>query len=87
MIGLIGEIVGTTTGGYLGSLLTILPFVLRSIFMLLGMLPLFFLPEQKIEASERTSALRHFGQRELELAAARRVEQRLSHDVGDADAA
>ncbi|HET8844529.1 MAG TPA: MFS transporter [Ktedonobacteraceae bacterium] len=61
MIGLIGEIVGTTTGGYLGSLLTILPFVLRSVFMLLGMLPLFFLPEQKIEASERTSALRHFG--------------------------
>lgn len=61
LLGMIGEIVGTTTGGYLGNLLIILPFVLRSAFMLLGIIPLLFLPEQKIEASERTSALRHLG--------------------------
>lgn len=61
LIGMIGEIIGTTSGGYLGNLLMILPFLLRSIFMLLGILPLLFLPEQKIGTSERTSALRHLG--------------------------
>jgi MFS family permease len=61
LVGMIGEIVGTTTGGYLGNLLMILPFLMRGLFALLGMIPLCFLPEQKIAQSERTSALRHLG--------------------------
>jgi MFS family permease len=61
LIGIIGEIIGVSLGGYLGNLLLILPFLLRSIFMACGIIPLLLLPEQKIQASERTSALRHLG--------------------------
>jgi MFS family permease len=62
LVGMIGEIIGTTSGGYLGNLLILLPFLLRSFFALLGLLPLYFLPEQKIARSERPSALHHLGQ-------------------------
>lgn len=61
LVALIGEIAGTASGGLLGNLLTILPFILRGLFMLAGMIPLFFLPEQKIATHERTSPLRHLG--------------------------
>lgn len=61
LVALLGELIGTTLGGYLGNLLMLLPFVLRVLFALLGILPLLFLPDQKIEASERTSVLRHLG--------------------------
>lgn len=61
LVALVGSLIGTTTGGYLGNLLMVLPFVLRSFFAFLGIIPLLFLPEQKIAASERTSALRHLG--------------------------
>lgn len=61
LVALIGEIIGTTAGGYMSHLLAILPFALRGLFALLGIIPLLFLPEQKVAASERTSALRHLG--------------------------
>lgn len=61
LVALVGEIIGTTTGGYLSLLLTTLPFLLRGLFALLGLIPLFFLPEQKVEEGERTSALLHLG--------------------------
>jgi MFS family permease len=61
LVGMIGEIIGSTTGGYLGNLLMVLPFLLSSLFSLLSIIPLFFLPEQKVSVSERTSALRHLG--------------------------
>src|SRR5437879_2239023 len=61
LLALIGEIIGTTSGGYLNTVLTTLPFIMRGLFALLGIIPLLFLPEQKVAESERTSALRHFG--------------------------
>lgn len=61
LVALIGEIIGTTSSGYASHLLVTLPFILRGFFALLGIIPLLFLPEQKIAASERTSALRHLG--------------------------
>jgi MFS family permease len=61
LVALIGEIIGTTTGGYLSEILMVLPFILRGLCALLGIIPLLFLPEQKVAASERTSALRHLG--------------------------
>lgn len=62
LVGMIGEMIGTTSGGYLGNLLILLPFLLRSFFALLGLLPLYFLPEQKIADNERPGALSHLGQ-------------------------
>lgn len=62
LVGMIGEIIGTTTGGYLGNLLTILPFLMRSLFSLLGIIPLYALPAQQLTGSERPGALRHLGQ-------------------------
>jgi len=62
LVGMIGEMIGTTSGGYLGNLLILLPFLLRSFFALLGLLPLSFLPEQKIASNERPGALHHLGQ-------------------------
>ncbi|HEU5379184.1 MAG TPA: MFS transporter [Ktedonobacteraceae bacterium] len=61
LVGMIGEIIGSSAGGYLGNVLIVLPFLLSSILALLGVVPLLFLPEQKVAASERTSALRHLG--------------------------
>ena len=61
LVSMIGEIIGSSAGGYLGNLLIVLPFLLTSILTALGVVPLLFLPEQKIAASERTSALRHLG--------------------------
>ncbi len=61
LLAMLGEFIGTTTGGYLSTLLLVLPFLLRSLCALLGIIPLLFIPEQKIAASERTSALLHLG--------------------------
>lgn len=61
LVSIIGEIIGSSAGGYLGNLLIFLPFVLTSMLTALGIIPLLFLPEQKVAASERTSALHHFG--------------------------
>jgi MFS family permease len=62
LVSMIGEMIGTTAGGYLGSLLILLPFLLRSFFAVLGLLPLYFLPEQKIAGHERPGALQHLSQ-------------------------
>lgn len=61
LVGMLGELVGSTAGGYLGKLLIVLPFLLTAILALVGIIPLFFLPEQKIARNERTTALRHLG--------------------------
>src|SRR6202035_4483334 len=61
VIGAVGEIIGTATGGFLGHVLMILPFVCRSALTLLGILPLLLLPEQKAEPEHRTNPLRHLG--------------------------
>jgi MFS family permease len=61
LVGMLGEMLGSSAGGYLNSLLIVLPFILTSVLALLGIIPLFFLPEQKVAASERTSAWRHLG--------------------------
>jgi MFS family permease len=61
LVSILGEIIGSSTGGYLGNVLIVLPFILNSVLAILSAVPLFFLPEQKVENSERTSALRHLG--------------------------
>ncbi len=61
LVGMIGELIGSSAGGYLGNLLIVLPFLLTSLLTALGIVPLLFLPEQKIALSERTSALHHLG--------------------------
>lgn len=61
LVGMIGEFIGSGAGGYLGKALIVLPFLLTSVLALLGMLPLFFLPEQRVAPGERSSALRHLG--------------------------
>jgi MFS family permease len=61
LVGMLGEIIGSSAGGYLSNVLIVLPFLLTSLLALLGIIPLFFLPEQKVAAHERTSALRHLG--------------------------
>ncbi|MEO7021245.1 MAG: MFS transporter [Ktedonobacteraceae bacterium] len=61
LVGMVGEIIGASAGGYLGNLLIALPFLLTSALTALGIVPLLFLPDQKIADSERTSALRHLG--------------------------
>ena len=61
LVGMIGEFIGSSAGGFLGKVLIVLPFLLTSAFALLGIIPLFLLPEQKVAASERTGALRHLG--------------------------
>lgn len=61
LVGMLGEIIGSSVGGYLGNLLSVLPFLLTSLLDLLGIIPLLFLPEQRVVASARTSPLRHLG--------------------------
>jgi MFS family permease len=61
LVGMLGEIVGASAGGYLGNILVVLPFILTSALAFLGILPLFFLPEQKIAVGERVGALHHLG--------------------------
>jgi MFS family permease len=61
LVGMIGEFIGSSAGGYLSKILIVLPFLLTSALALLGIPPLLLLPEQRVAASERTSALRHLG--------------------------
>jgi MFS family permease len=61
LVSMVGEIIGSSAGGYLGNLLIVLPFLFTSALTALGIIPLLFLPEQKVSVSERTSALRHLG--------------------------
>jgi MFS family permease len=59
MLGLIGEIAGTSLGGFLGHIMQTLPFVCEAAFMLLSIIPLLFLPEQRVELEQRSSPLQH----------------------------
>lgn len=61
LVGFIGEIIGTSLGGYLGHILVVLPFLLRAAFTLLGLVPLLLLPEQKGVTEQRVSPLAHLG--------------------------
>lgn len=64
LVGLIGEIIGTATGGYLGHILEILPFICRAIIVSLGILPLLLIPEksiQQLEPHTRTNPFTHLG--------------------------
>ncbi|HZS77802.1 MAG TPA: MFS transporter [Ktedonobacteraceae bacterium] len=63
LLGLVGEIVGTASGGFLGNILVILPFLCAGIATLLGIIPLLFIPEQRgiAEHEERPHPLVHFG--------------------------
>lgn len=61
MLGLVGEIIGTATGGYLGHILQVLPFICRSALTALGIIPLLLLPEQRAEASHRINPWHHLG--------------------------
>ena len=61
LVGFIGEIIGTSLGGYLGHILIALPFICRSAFMLFGVLPLLLLPEHRGVTAQRTSPLAHLG--------------------------
>ena len=63
LIGLLGEIVGTASGGYLGYILQTLPFICRAIITALGILPLLLIPEQKAVQNHQThtNPLQHLG--------------------------
>jgi MFS family permease len=58
LISLVGEVVGTACGGYLGSILQILPFLCRAAMMALAIVPLLFLPEQKAGSTQEKHATR-----------------------------
>ena len=59
LVGLLGEIIGTTTGGYLGTLLTVLPFICAAIVNALSIIPLLFIPEQRIPAQRQPRPWHH----------------------------
>jgi MFS family permease len=62
MIGLLGEIVGTAAGGYLGNILQVLPFLSKAVVVLLGIPALLLIPEQRAtvsELQEKVNPLRH----------------------------
>ena len=64
LVGLIGEIIGTATGGYLGHILEVLPFICRAVIVALGILPLLLIPEKSIQHMEphtRTNPFTHLG--------------------------
>lgn len=47
VVGLIGQVVGTATGGYLGKILMALPFIVQIGIDLACIIPLLFIPEQR----------------------------------------
>lgn len=61
LIGLLGEIIGTASGGYLGHILQTLPFICRAVITALGILPLLLIPEQRSvqDQQTRTNPLQH----------------------------
>jgi len=59
MLALVGEIIGTASGGFLGHLLTILPFICQSAAFALGIVPLLLLPEQRGTREQRARPLVH----------------------------
>ncbi len=61
-VGLIGEIIGTVLGGYLGNILQILPFILHAVVQLIAIGPLLLIPEQRGKVAEDITPLTHFKQ-------------------------
>jgi MFS family permease len=59
MLALVGEIIGTASGGFLGHLLTVLPFICQSAAFALGIIPLLLLPEQRGTKEQRAHPLAH----------------------------
>ena len=59
MLALVGEIIGTASGGFLGHLLTILPFLCQSAAFAVGIIPLLLLPEQRGTKEQRVHPLAH----------------------------
>ena len=63
LVGLIGEVIGTASGGYLGQILVVLPFICQATLTALGAIPLLFIPEQRatFEAHQpRPNPFSHF---------------------------
>ncbi|MBO0778910.1 MAG: MFS transporter [Ktedonobacteraceae bacterium] len=62
LISLVSEITGNSLGGYLGHLLALLPFICQGTISALAIIPLLWIPDQKVERGEREHAhpLRHF---------------------------
>lgn len=64
VISLIGEVFGTATGGYLGRLMQLLPFIVQIFVAFSGVIPLLLIPEQRFgtqEHAQRNSVLLHLG--------------------------
>ncbi len=61
LVMLVGEVVGSAAGGFLGRVLQVLPFVCQAAMYLLAILPLVFVPEQRVAAREQVQPLRHVG--------------------------
>ncbi len=59
MLALLGEIIGTATGGFLGHILTILPFLCQSTACAFSIIPLLLLPEQRGTQEQRAHPLAH----------------------------
>lgn len=59
LLALVGEIIGTASGGFLGHVLTILPFLCQSAAFAAGIIPLLLLPEQRGTKGERVHPLAH----------------------------
>jgi MFS family permease len=61
LIMLVGEVIGSASGGFLGRVLQVLPFICQAAIYLLAMVPLLFVPEQRVAARAQVSPLRHVG--------------------------
>lgn len=58
---LLGETIGAASGGFIGNVWALLPFICQAIVTALAIPPLLFLPEVRLAHSERHSPLRHVG--------------------------
>lgn len=58
---LLGETLGAASGGFIGGIWVLLPFICQGIVAMLAIPPLFFLPEVRLAHSERHSPMRHLG--------------------------
>jgi MFS family permease len=59
LIMLAGEMLGSGAGGFLSGVAASLPFLAQSAILLVAIVPLFLLPEQRLASSHRTSPLAH----------------------------
>jgi hypothetical protein len=61
LVMLAGEAIGTSAGGAMGSALAALPFLAQSALMLVAIIPLLALPEQRVATHHRGQPLAHVG--------------------------